>query len=300
MKNGLKKIVKGIFGIFVIKSIALGIMLIYQACETESNLPQTEAKDVFIESLQVSRSNFSNIKITSNEEFNSISNLSQKSTEITLTEIELIKTDPTDEVQVNDFGELTDQLNDGSLLVKPGSNDENNDDSENDEYCTDVNGEEMCLSVYIDESEVEESLVPAIQAARNFLYTRGFSDSEINTMIAEENGKEEDLIPVVAIIIEHENENTNNPTSYNYSGLFINGVYAQAAPELTTSEVLNCAASAIGVDALWALGGSSASAWTKGAIKKAFGAVAKRFLGPVGVAIAVVSFGLCIVNEAQD
>ena len=75
-------------------------------------------------------------------------------------------------------------LNDGSLLVKPEC-DENNDDSENDEYCTDVNGEEMCLSVYI-MSQVE-NLVPAIQAARNF-YIQGFlTQGKYND--CRENGK---------------------------------------------------------------------------------------------------------------
>lgn len=46
------------------------------------------------------------------------------------------------------------------------------------------------------------------------------------------------------------------------------------------------------VDALWALGGSNAAAWTAAGMKTAFKAVAKRALGPIGVAIAVVSFGL--------
>lgn len=46
------------------------------------------------------------------------------------------------------------------------------------------------------------------------------------------------------------------------------------------------------VDALWALGGSNAAAWTAAGMKTAFKAVAKRALGPIGVAIAVVRFGL--------
>lgn len=59
---------------------------------------------------------------------------------------------------------------------------------------------------------------------------------------------------------------------------------------------LKCAAVAIGADALWALGGSSASSWSRGAMRKAFKAVAKRFLGSIGVAIAVVSFGVCMAQ----
>lgn len=71
-----------------------------------------------------------------------------------------------------------------------------------------------------------------------------------------------------------------------------------AASKLGPSDFLTCAAVAVGADALWALGGSSASAWTAAAMTRAFSAVAKRFLGPVGVAIAVVSFGVCLAERA--
>lgn len=69
---------------------------------------------------------------------------------------------------------------------------------------------------------------------------------------------------------------------------------------LETTELLDCAIAAIGADALFAFGGSTASAWTAAAMTKAFTAIAKRFLGPVGVAIAVVSFSLCISHESLD
>lgn len=69
---------------------------------------------------------------------------------------------------------------------------------------------------------------------------------------------------------------------------------------LTWGEVLECAAVGIGANALWALAGSSATSWTTAAIVRAFSAVAKRFLGPIGVTIAVVSFGVCIAQQAND
>ena len=120
-------------------------------------------------------------------------------------------------------------------------------------------------------------------------------------MIIEEQGTEEDLVLLVMSMIEIENQqSSNNPLSFNdFSSLFFNSAYAQNA-ELTAAEVGYCAAVALGADALWALGGSSASAWSISAIKRAFGAVAKRFLGPIGVAIAVVSFGICIYDASLD
>ena len=69
---------------------------------------------------------------------------------------------------------------------------------------------------------------------------------------------------------------------------FLNSAYARE------QDVLNCAAVALGVDTFWAIGGLNASSWTKQAMKKAFGAVAKRFLDLIRVGIALVSSGLCI------
>jgi len=69
---------------------------------------------------------------------------------------------------------------------------------------------------------------------------------------------------------------------------------------LESSEVLDCALGAIGADAIFTFNGSTAKVWTASAITKAFSAIAKKFLGPVGVAIAVVSFGLCISHESFD
>jgi hypothetical protein len=63
---------------------------------------------------------------------------------------------------------------------------------------------------------------------------------------------------------------------------------------------LECGMIAVGADALWALGGSSASAWTAAAMTKAFTAVAKRFLGPIGVAIAVITFGVCMASKSDN
>lgn len=69
---------------------------------------------------------------------------------------------------------------------------------------------------------------------------------------------------------------------------------------LTGSEILECAAVAIGADLLWSLGASTATSWGAAALTRAFTKVASRFLGPIGVAIAGVSFGVCIVQQAND
>lgn len=65
---------------------------------------------------------------------------------------------------------------------------------------------------------------------------------------------------------------------------------------LTWADVGNCALAALGADALYSLAFSGASSWSIGALTTTFTGVAKRFLGPIGVGIAVVSFGLCLAD----
>ncbi|WP_439881092.1 hypothetical protein ACSX1A_18350 [Pontibacter sp. MBLB2868] len=137
--------------------------------------------------------------------------------------------------------------------------------------------------------DIVNSLNPLVLESKQYLYAKGFTERDIQEMIAEEGGTEQDLIPFVMLLAENEK---NDLIVKNNSGIFMNTVYARY--NLTADDYSNCAMAAIGADVLWALGGSSASAWTMAAMRSAFGAVAKRMLGPVGVAIAVVSFGLCL------
>lgn len=88
------------------------------------------------------------------------------------------------------------------------------------------------------------------------------------------------------------------PDSPMDDGAFILAV--NSTPGITAAEVGNCALIAIGADALYSLAFSGASSWGAAAMTKAFTSVAKRFLGPIGVAIAVVSFGLCIAEQSTD
>jgi hypothetical protein len=69
---------------------------------------------------------------------------------------------------------------------------------------------------------------------------------------------------------------------------------------LTWDEVVSCAGLALGVTAITQLGNSGASSWSMSSVKKAFKAVAKRMFGPIGVAIAVIQFGACLISEGFD
>ncbi|MPM46608.1 hypothetical protein SDC9_93313 [bioreactor metagenome] len=133
---------------------------------------------------------------------------------------------------------------------------------------------------------VSNSINPLILDAKEYLYNKGLTEQDIQEMIVNEGGTEEDLIPYVMTLSHIEN---NQSIANNFSFFFTNNAYAM-------NEYVRCAMVAIGADVLMNLGSSAASSWSKFAIKKAFGAVAKRALGPIGVAIAIVSFTLCM-NE---
>ena len=115
----------------------------------------------------------------------------------------------------------------------------------------------------------------------------------------------ESLIALGGMYSPNDNLNTKyNENSFrSYNELSIvqsNAMNTKQVIKIDANEVLDCALTAIGADAVWALGPSSASAWTAAAMTKAFSAIAKRFLGPVGVALAVVSFSLCIAHQTTD
>lgn len=70
--------------------------------------------------------------------------------------------------------------------------------------------------------------------------------------------------------------------------------------EISWGNARDCAAASLGIDALWALGTSSSSSWSLAALRTVFTKAASRFLGPVGVGIAVVSFTYCILKHGAN
>lgn len=136
---------------------------------------------------------------------------------------------------------------------------------------------------------IKSSLIPLISESKQYLYSKGLSDYDISEMIKDNNGTEEDLILFVMSLTQAEK---SSDVSFNLNTLFVNTAFAK----LDTNDYIRCAVIAIGADVLWSLGTSDSSKWTKVAMKKAFGVVAKKLLGPFGVCIAVVSFGICIAE----
>lgn len=280
IKKGFTKYLKGMFGILVIKVCVIAIILINQACEKEVSFPQESAKQNFLEALQISRDRITNIETS--KSLNKIG-FFKRSMEI---------------VGVLDVQDSLTVICTNEPMHKDGENEEEEDlipltlaDMGTVHLGTKedfLNDEEYCYSFY--NWEAEEALEPVVSEARNFLHERGMTDGEIDNMIATEGGTEEDLVATVALIIE--DEKARGIVEVNFESLFINSAYGQS-----WGDVGRCAATAIGVDAVYAItSGTGGDKWKKKAIKKLFKKVATRFLGPVGIAIAVVEFAVCLAQ----
>ena len=302
------KIAKGFVGIFAIKLLVFLVVFTFQACTVGDNSEAEISRDAFSDALEISTLNLlqdiqlSNLKgLSIKKDANSEFVYLVKQDGQKLSNTDFINT-------IHDLKSLLIARNEYGLTVKTGA--KANDDLKNyispgDDIPIDnpdpLGGEDPLAIYTIDEPTAIASLEPSVIEARNYLQTKGFTSQEIDQMIIDENGTEQDLVALVMSMTEIENNQEQGPglpvNITSISSIFFNTANAQS---LTAGEIGTCAAVAIGADILWALGTSSASSWSKAAIKRAFGTVAKKFLGPIGVAIAVVSFGLCILNESQD
>ncbi|PTX58237.1 hypothetical protein C8N46_11713 [Kordia periserrulae] len=297
MNTGIKRIGKGLFAIFMIKLTLFVGVLIFQSCQKENDFEierNEELKQNFLEALKESNYRLeevkSNIKLIRYNEFdlksNDTINWKQVCLERNLQNDALVNGDSIiTATVVNSLGDVFDlanQIGTRPIVVnEPEPSDNTNNTSNFDYYHT-------CY--YFDETPIMNAISPVVTEAKNYLYQYGFDNQEIQDMIVTEGGTEEDLIPLVMTMVNAEQDNS---VTMNYLSLFAPSVNAQS-----WQEVGRCAAYAIGADVLYSLGGGDSSKWTKKSIKKAFKAVAKRLLGPIGVAIAVVSFGLCLLGAA--
>lgn len=140
------------------------------------------------------------------------------------------------------------------------------------------------LTIQVPEEPIRTVLQPLVVEAQNYLFTKGITSQQITDMLIEEGAEEIDLIPFVKILSGIEQEQY---AVRNIQFPLLNGANA--------GNFLECGLHALGADAFFALAQSSATVWTWSAMKTAFKSVAKRMLGPIGVAVAVIDFAYCML-----
>ena len=136
------------------------------------------------------------------------------------------------------------------------------------------------------ESEAKLTLNPIVNGTKELLSTFNISEYDLLKDFDDSN---DPRIAIIGIVLLASQDKSGNSTAMNFSQLFVNPMHAQSLEDAG-----KCAAAAIGADLLYSLAEGGASKWTKKALTKLVKKVASRFLGPIGVGIAVVSFGLCI------
>lgn len=164
-------------------------------------------------------------------------------------------------------------------------------------------GSETIDSIAVTDEDAIWALDPLVYRCMDYLRNKGFTSKEIYQMIEDEGGTDQDLVPLVLNIAADECE--SNTAYANTSSPFMNLLAAPcyAGNTISASVAKKCLLHAAfnGLEHLLIDGIGTAVAtkiWTKAAIKSAFKAIAKKCLGPVGVAIAVADFGYCMYQNS--
>lgn len=296
MNNTFKKIIKGTIAIFAIKLIVITGVFTFQSCDTndDNSVLVEVAKDNFLNSLKISQEKIKSVPVINSKSLigpkgdNYISSARdmQGATEtLCLMSLEEFTDDIVDDI--NNLSDLIETKTNHNLLVAFNGT---SDTSTNSNYNPDD-----CLGVFtLPQQPVSDALDPVVQNSINYLHAIGFTDQEINLMLSENNGQLEDLIPTIMLVEAYVDGSSENSTT------FVNHFfYTMNAQEQTGfwQQAGNCAMTALGIDLVTSLAsmqGSKNDAWKKKAVKKLIGKVASRMMGPIGVAIAIVSFGICM------
>lgn len=151
------------------------------------------------------------------------------------------------------------------------------------------------LVISLSEDKAIETLTPLISECKKYLYTKGFSEKDIQEMIKENGVTEADIVPFVMALTEIED---NKNASFQFDGNLDGVIYAvgfepQNEAKIDWNKAGKCAIKALGFDMFYAIGQSTLKTWGVAAMKRAFTTVAKKLAGPIGVAIMVGEFTGC-------
>nr|WP_321232588.1 hypothetical protein [uncultured Psychroserpens sp.] len=304
MNTTLKKIIKGTLAIFVIKLVIVGGLFVFQSCQSENvnNENTEEAKTGFLSSLKLSNLNLNTLPITNskntkNEGF--MARDMQGTTEtVCLQLFDGSEETITDEIleNINTIGQLIDTKTNYNLMTQFDNDDNinNSDSSENNEDTADYDIEDCIALIEIPLQPVVDALEPLVLDAKDYFYSQGFNDNDLNEIL--EGNDETYLVSLAVATMAGENQdyvfNKNNNVN------FLLGIEsANATTSMLMNPIAACALQAIGADVIVNLAIYGTKALKKHALKKAIRKIAAKFLGPIGVAIAVVEFGICMATQ---
>ena len=282
ISNYTKKFAKGMFGLLVLNCIILFSVMLFESCKkNESSVEKNDfALKKFLSAVKTETAAIGGQHLDGDNAQNGSQSKIAVNADVIYGAAESIYIDFPQPIgyetytlfqNTNTIQELTDLINvtDATIQYSP----------------TPTNS---AYEINVDLQPIMNSLNPLVNEAKQYLYSKGLTENDIQEMVISEGGKQEDLIPFVLCLAHY--ENTQLLSKNNYPEIFINSAYAVIDAE----DYKRCALAAIGIDLMYAVQTSNITSWSLPVVKKAFGVVAKRALGPIGVAAAVISFGYCM------
>ncbi len=289
MKTGFTKFMKGMLAILVIKLFFFGGAFFIQSCQKSeifSSKEEALSKTNFLNSANTSIHSLNNVKLIFNKSLKSKSS----STKFMGEEIATITiySTPHTPINTNQSLENASSLKDLATISKIDLGVSYEDGSSSDNI---FESQKPIASYQISVEEAKEALRVTLSEGKNYLYSKGFTDSDIlNLLAADLDGpamSESDLIPVVMMLIANEQESSNQLTSIDFLRFLSAPVYA--------SKIGSCAGDALGISAIAAVISEGLRTKAgKALLKKVIRKVASRALGWVGAAIFVYEFGDCM------
>lgn len=153
-------------------------------------------------------------------------------------------------------------------------------------------------TIVLSKSKAKVALKPYVKFGVNYLKAQGLTEVQIDSIKEVTNATDEDLVLAAMVLLNQELKNHESAIaklSVNSFSLFATPSYAISRAYL--SHAMDCGMQALGADIFAGLAQSTAKRWTKKIILKVFKTVAKKAIGPVGVAIAVGEFTWCMYNK---
>lgn len=279
LNSGLRKFLKGMFGIFMIKLVVLSVILIYQSCQDSETFEVQQTSNRFINSMLSSSKKLEAVEVKNYDYYILQSASDVRTNENDLSPVITIKANPNEDVEDSPtFDKLTELINSGVLIP------------DEEEECEAEDENNICHVVYVNENEVIQSLNPAIIQAKDYLNSKGLNESEIIEILEGED--ESLLIPIVMGMTTVDLESGSYSSRMNIN-LLGSSLYAQNTQELVdVDKAVNCAIAALGLDIFDAFREIGEQGLKK-ALKSLVKTVGKRLLGPISVAIFVAEWALC-------
>lgn len=157
-------------------------------------------------------------------------------------------------------------------------------------------------NIVLSTEAARKSLKPTVETSRQYLLSQDITPSQLDDIIRETGATDEDIIMVAMILSSEDYKQQvsgrvqDEPLAFN---LFATKCYAGEL-EFGFKAVVSCAATVMGANLLrdleGLLGKKAYQKWSLKVIKRIFIHVAKRYLGPVGVAITAIEFTGCMVG----